>query len=43
MDEDWLRISSWGRLYYINRQDFEEYIHRYSLSFVSNVLLVERK
>ena len=43
MDEDWLRISSWGQLYYINRQDFEEYIHRYSLSFVSNVLLVERK
>ena len=43
MDRDWLRISSWGRLYYINRQDFEEYLHRYSLSFVSNVLLVERK
>lgn len=43
MDESWLCISSWGRLYYINRRDFEEYIHRHSLSFVSNVLLVERK
>ena len=43
MDKDWLRISSWGRQYYIFRKDFEEYVHRYSLSFVSNVLLVEEK
>ena len=38
MDEDWLQISSWGRLYYLNRREFEEYTRRYSLDFVSNIL-----
>jgi len=43
MDEDWLRISSWGRLYYLNRNEFQEYASRYSLGFTSNILLVEKK
>ena len=43
MDRDWLRISSWGRMYYLRRQEFEEYTHRDSLRFVSNILLVDKK
>ena len=43
LDENWLRISSWGRLYYLSRTGFEEYMRRYSISFTSNILLVERK
>ena len=42
MDDEWLRISSWGRLYYLKRDEFEEYVHKYSLGFTSNVLLVEK-
>jgi hypothetical protein len=43
MDEEWLRISSWGRLYYLSRLEFEQYVSRYSIGFASNILLVERK
>lgn len=43
LDENWLRIASWGRLYYLNRAEFEEYARRYSISVTSNILLIERK
>ena len=43
MDDDWLRISSWGRLYYLKRSEFEEYAHKYSLGFTCNILLVEKR
>ena len=43
IDRECLRISSWGRLYYLNRQEFEDYVRRYSTSFASNILLVEQK
>lgn len=41
LDEEWLRISSWGRPYYLRRTEFEEYTRRYSLSFTSNILLIK--
>lgn len=43
MDAEWLRISSWGRLYYLNRREFSDYARRDSLALTCNVLLVERK
>lgn len=43
MDDNWLRISSWGRCYYLNRQEFEEYALRYSTTFACNILLIEQK
>ena len=43
LDEDWLSISSWGRPYYLRREEFEEYVWRYSLGFTSNVLLIKQK
>ena len=42
MDEDWLRISSWGREYYIKRSEYDEYVRKYSTSIVSNILMLRR-
>jgi hypothetical protein len=41
-DEEWLRISSWGREYYIRRQEYDEYIRKYSAYLVSNVLMLRK-
>lgn len=43
MDDDWLQISSWGRKYYINKREYISYIKEHSSSFITNVLLVERR
>ena len=43
MDETWLQISSWGRLYYLRREEFTQYARKYSTGFACNILLVERK
>ena len=42
MDEEWLRISSWGQEYYIKRSEYDEYVRRYSTSIVSNILMLRR-
>ena len=43
LDEDWLSISSWGKPYYLRREEFEEYVRRYSPGVTSNVLLIKQK
>ena len=43
MDEDWLTVSSWGRRYYINRAEYEDYAKRYSGSWFCNVILLKPK
>lgn len=43
LDGEWLRISSWGRRYALRRDDFEQYVQRYSTAIASNILLIERK
>lgn len=43
MDEEWLRISSWGRVYRIRREDFDRYRKRHSCALYSNILWVERR
>ena len=40
LDENWLRISSWGRQYYINRREYEAYIRKHSNYLVSNLVVV---
>ena len=42
IDEEWLRISSWGTEYYINRREYDDYIRKYSTSIVSNILMLWR-
>ena len=43
LDADWLRISSWGRQYFLSRRDFNDYVRRHSTSIASNILYIERK
>ncbi len=43
MDECWLRVSSWGRIYYIRRDEFEYYSRKYSCNLFSNCLLLMEK
>ena len=37
------QISSWGREYYMSRQEYEEYIHRYSIGLLTNILYIREK
>lgn len=41
MDPDWLRISSWGREYYISRKEYEEFVKRHSSYLFSNLLYIK--
>ena len=43
MDDDWLRIASWGREYYISKREYEAYIRRHSSYLFSNILYIRRK
>ena len=38
MDPEWVRISSWGKEYYINKKEYEKYVKKYSCSFLNNVV-----
>lgn len=43
LDGEWLRISSWGRRYYLRRREFEDYVKHTSTTIASNILLIARK
>ncbi len=43
MDDEWLIISSWGREYYLNRAEYEDYAKRYSSPWFCNILLLREK
>ena len=38
-----LRISSWGREFYINKGEYFSYIKQHSNSIISNILMIERR
>lgn len=40
IDESWVRISSWGREYYINRAEYDRYVKKYSNYLFSNIVLL---
>lgn len=40
MDESRFHISSWGREYYIDKQEYFSYIRRHSGSLVSNIVFI---
>lgn len=41
-DDAWLRLSSWGQEYYMDKAEYKHYIEKHSSSIISNVLYVER-
>ena len=43
MDESWLEISSWGKKYYIHKQEYLRYGEKHSAFLVHNILAVEEK
>lgn len=42
IDEEWLRISSWGEEYYIRRREYDEYVKKHSAALVSNILMLRK-
>ena len=43
MDESWLRISSWGKEYYLSREEYETYRADISSALVSNIVYIRER
>lgn len=43
IDAQWIRISSWGREYFINRREYAEYGRTHSLPLLNSIAVVKRK
>ena len=41
LDDEWARISSWGREYYINRMEYDDFVRRHSSRIFSNILYIK--
>ena len=42
LDDEWARISSWGREYYIRRSEYDDFVKRHSSQVFSNILYIKR-
>lgn len=42
-EEQWLKISSWGKEYYINSQEYMNYVKKYSCCLVSNIFYIRKR
>ena len=43
MDDEWMKISSWGQIYEINLKEYMDYVKKHSNHLFSNIVLIERK
>jgi len=43
MDEGWLKVSSWGKEYYLSREEYEHFRSATSSALVSNIVYIRRK
>lgn len=43
MDETWMRVSSWGKEYYINRQEYYNYVRKHSSFLISNICYIKSR
>jgi len=43
LEGDWLRLSSWGKEYWLNITAYEDYIRTHSSYVLSNILYIEEK
>ena len=41
LDGEWARISSWGREYYINCREYDDFVLRHSSPLFSNILYIK--
>ena len=42
IDEEWMRVSSWGRQYYISRPEYVQYVKKHSSYLCSNIVQIQR-
>lgn len=42
MDDEWLQVSSWGRKYYIRKDEYLQYVREHSLHLVSNIVSIRK-
>lgn len=42
IDDKWLQISSWGRCYYLNIQEYQEYVRKNSNYLFSNIVYLQK-
>ncbi len=43
IDREWVQISSWGRRYFINRTEYEQYVRKYSSYLFSNLVYIRKE
>ncbi|MBR5342612.1 MAG: hypothetical protein IK149_01800 [Oscillospiraceae bacterium] len=43
MDDEWLRISSWGKMFFVRREEYLDYVKENSVRLVCNILYVRKK
>ena len=43
MDHRWLQVSSWGKRYYIDRDEFARYVKKHSCYLVSNIAYIKER
>lgn len=43
LTHEWVRISSWGREFYISRKEFNEHVKNDSRELLSNIVYIRRK
>ena len=41
LDDTHIRVSSWGRMYYISRGEFDEYVKKHSGSIICNIVYIK--
>lgn len=41
LDDEWMTVSSWGRKYYVNRNEFEKYAREESVGLLCNILYIK--
>lgn len=43
IDEEWIQVSSWGKLFYINKTEYETYVEFHSNWLLNNIMVITRK
>ena len=41
IDGHWLQVASWGRCYYVNREEFCQFAKQYSLRWLCNIVYIQ--
>lgn len=42
LNDQWMTLSSWGRKYYISRDEYSQYVRRHSGSYASNIVYIKK-